>query len=119
MQNVLGTAYLYRTLGDMAQRESRKFHHPVPEVTSAQPSPKKAARNIYWFNWLSYAIAVALLAGAGFRQLYANQPIFGANDWSDYFSLLAWGFVAEATRDAIEDGCAWLEITRIEIILSI
>ncbi|MEL6458578.1 MAG: hypothetical protein AAFQ91_10065 [Cyanobacteria bacterium J06621_15] len=55
---------------------------------------------------MSYAIAVALLAGAGFRQLYANQPIFGANDWSDYFSLLAWGFVAEATRDAIEDGCA-------------
>lgn len=74
---------------------------PVPEVISAQPSPKQAARNIYWFNWLSYAIAVALLAGAGFGQLYANQPIFGANGLSDYFSLLAWGFGAEATRDAI------------------
>jgi hypothetical protein len=74
---------------------------PVPEVISAQPSPKQAARNIYWFNWLSYAIAVALLAGAGFGQLYANQPIFGANGPSDYFSLLAWGFGAEATRDAI------------------
>ncbi len=74
---------------------------PVPEVISAQPSPKQAARNIYWFNWLSYAIAVALLAGAGFGQLYANQPIFGANVPSDYFSLLAWGFGAEATRDAI------------------
>ena len=49
---------------------------PVPEVISAQPSPKQAARNIYWFNWLSYAIAVALLAGAGFGQLYANQPIY-------------------------------------------
>jgi hypothetical protein len=74
---------------------------PVPEVISAQPSPKQAARNIYWFNWLSYAIAVALLAGAGFGQLYANQPVFGANGPSDYFSLLAWGFGAEATRDAI------------------
>ncbi|NJM23309.1 MAG: hypothetical protein HC907_34040 [Richelia sp. SM1_7_0] len=74
---------------------------PVPEVISAQPSPKQAARNIYWFNWLSYAIAVGLLAGAGFGQLYANQPMFGANGWSDYFSLLAWGFGAEASRDAI------------------
>ncbi|MBR8836936.1 MAG: hypothetical protein DSM106950_23755 [Stigonema ocellatum SAG 48.90 = DSM 106950] len=27
-------------------------------------SPKQAARNVYWFNWLSYAIAVGLLAGA-------------------------------------------------------
>ncbi|GAB1537743.1 hypothetical protein NUACC21_03970 [Scytonema sp. NUACC21] len=75
--------------------------NPVPEVTSAQPSPKQAARNIYWFNWLSYAIAVGLLAGAGFGQLYATQPMFGANGWSDYFTLLAWGFGAEATRDAI------------------
>ncbi|MDF5739004.1 MULTISPECIES: hypothetical protein [unclassified Nostoc] len=75
--------------------------NPVPEVTSVQPSPKQAARNIYWFNWLSYAIAVGLLAGAGFGQLYATQPMFGANGWSDYFTLLAWGFGAEATRDAI------------------
>ncbi|MDF5726662.1 MAG: hypothetical protein PUP92_01145 [Rhizonema sp. PD38] len=56
---------------------------------------------MYWFNWLSYAIAVSLLAGAGFGQLYATQPMFGANGWSDYFTLLAWGFGAEATRDAI------------------
>ncbi|QKQ75229.1 hypothetical protein [Nostoc sp. TCL240-02] len=75
--------------------------NPVPEVISAQPSPKQAAQNIYWFNWLSYAIAVGLLAGAGFGQLYASQPMFGANGWSDYFTLLAWGFGAEATRDAI------------------
>ncbi|MEH2005508.1 hypothetical protein [Nostoc sp.] len=75
--------------------------NPVPEVTSIQPSPKQAARNIYWFNWLGYAIAVGLLAGAGFGQLYATQPMFGANGWSDYFTLLAWGFGAEATRDAI------------------
>ncbi len=78
-----------------------KLPNLVPEVSSAQPSPKQAARNIYWFNWLSYAIAVGLLAGAGFGQLYATQPMFGANGWSDYFTLLAWGFGAEATRDAI------------------
>jgi hypothetical protein len=73
----------------------------VPEVTPVQPSPQQAAQNIYWFNWLSYAIAVGLLAGAGFGQLYVSQPMFGANGWSDYFTLLAWGFGAEATRDAV------------------
>jgi hypothetical protein len=73
----------------------------VPEVISVQPSPQQAAQNIYWFNWLSYAIAVGLLAGAGFGQLYVSQPMFGANGWSDYFTLLAWGFGAEATRDAV------------------
>jgi len=78
-----------------------QFPNPVPQVISPQPTPKQAARNIYLFNWLSYAIAVGLLAGAGFGQLYASQPIFGANGWSDYFTLLAWGFGAEATRDAI------------------
>jgi hypothetical protein len=49
----------------------------------------------------SYVIAVVFLAGAGFRQLYVDQPTFGANPWKDYFALLAWGFGAEATRDAV------------------
>jgi len=53
------------------------------------------------FNWIGYAIAVILLAGAGFGQLYVAQPTFGGNRWTDYFALLAWGFGAEATRDAV------------------
>ena len=57
----------------------------VAEVLAKQGKPK-ASLWLYWFNWLSYAIAVTLLAGAGFGQLYANQPIFGANGPSDYFS---------------------------------
>jgi hypothetical protein len=55
------------------------------------------------FTWVSYAVAVALLAGAGFGELYFLKPTFGANAWGDYFSLLAWGFGAEATRASVAD----------------
>lgn len=67
-----------------------------------QPNPERAARDrLRWFNLLSYIISVGLLAGAGFGELYAAKPTFGASGWSDYFALLAWGFGAEATRDAV------------------
>lgn len=77
---------------------------PVPPVAHPVPvdEPIRAARKrLRWFNWLSYASTMGLLAGAGFTQLYAGQPTFGANGWSDYFALFAWGFGAEATRDAV------------------
>lgn len=41
------------------------------------------------------------LVGVGFSQLYSDQPTFGAHPWKGYFALLAWGFGAEATRDAV------------------
>lgn len=53
------------------------------------------------FTWTSYAILVIVLAGAGFNQLYIDQPTFGANPWKDYTALLAWGFGAETARDAV------------------
>jgi len=53
--------------------------------------------------WVSYFLALAFLAGAGFSELYVAQPAFGADAWRDYFALLAWGFGAEATRAAIAD----------------
>jgi hypothetical protein len=53
------------------------------------------------FTWVSCGLAVALLAGAGFGELYVANASFGANAWGDYFALLAWGFGAEATRAAV------------------
>ncbi|MCL5999455.1 MAG: hypothetical protein M1546_25835, partial [Chloroflexi bacterium] len=49
----------------------------------------------------SYVIIIALLAGAGFSELYVTKATFGAEPWRDYFALLAWGFGAEATRAAV------------------
>lgn len=33
--------------------------------------------------------------------MYLQQETFGATPFADYFYLLAWGFGAEASRDAI------------------
>lgn len=60
-----------------------------------------AGVRLRWFTGVSYAIALLFLTGAGFNQLYVDNPTFGANPWKDYFALLAWGFGAEATRDAV------------------
>ncbi|MCL2926753.1 MAG: hypothetical protein MGG37_01530 [Trichodesmium sp. MAG_R01] len=78
-----------------------RLPNPVPDVQPLQINPVGSARNLFLFQLLSYTIAIFLLAGAGFRQLYVTQPTFGANLWTDYFALLAWGFGAEATRDAV------------------
>ena len=61
----------------------------------------KANLNLKIFAWLIYAIALSLLVGAGFNEMYLKRETFGAKPLADYFSLLAWGFGAEASRDAI------------------
>jgi hypothetical protein len=76
---------------------------PAPSVhplTVEQQAPSARVR-LWWFTRISYAIAVVLLAGAGFGELYVANATFGANAWGDYFVLLAWGFGAEATRAAV------------------
>jgi hypothetical protein len=77
------------------------FLAPVPEVRPPADLIEMARRRLLWFNWLSYAIAVGLLSGTGFVQLYVTKPTFGANGLGDYFVLMAWGFGAEVTRDSV------------------
>jgi hypothetical protein len=87
-------------------RGSEIFAMPFAIAPAARPLTlerqiQKAGIRLRLFIWTSYAIAVTFLAGAGFVELYANKPTFGAEPWRDYFALLAWGFGAEATRDAV------------------
>ncbi|MGC9525022.1 MAG: hypothetical protein ACP5D7_05725 [Limnospira sp.] len=76
-----------------------------PPVTRSDSSWNQQAQGanvrLKSFIWTSYAVAVVLLAGAGFSELYVDNTTFGSNPWKDYFALMAWGFGAEATRDAI------------------
>ena len=76
---------------------------PAPSVQplTSEEQVSGARVRLRWFTRISYAIAVVLLAGAGFGELYAANATFGANAWGDYFVLLAWGFGAEATRAAV------------------
>lgn len=53
------------------------------------------------FYLASYIGSVVVMAAVGFNSLYVENPIFGANIFADYFSLVAWGFGAEATRDTV------------------
>ena len=57
--------------------------------------------NLKVFAWVSYAIALILLVGAGFNEMYLKEETFGERPFGDYFALLAWGFGAEASREEI------------------
>ena len=77
----------------------------VPPVGQpiGKPEADKAMRNLRWFWIGSYAVALTLLALAGFNELYVTKLTFGATPWADYAALLAWGFGAEATRAAVTE----------------
>lgn len=60
-----------------------------------------AGWRLWWFKKVSYLIAIVFLTGAGFSELYLDNPTFGEDPVKDYFALLAWGFGAEASRDAV------------------
>lgn len=74
---------------------------PSANTLSWETQASVARQRLKLFKGASYAIAIVFLAGAGFSQLYVDNPTFGANPWKDYFALLAWGFGAEASREAV------------------
>lgn len=83
--------------------EIRALLEPLPGILRSDliTDPSKAVTRLQWFTYGSYAIAILLLVWAGFEKLYVARPDFGVSPSSDYFSLLVWGFGAEATRAAI------------------
>ena len=67
---------------------------------------RQANLNLKIFAWTSYIVALILLIGAGFNEMYLKNETFGERPFEDYFSLLAWGFGAEASREAIANAVA-------------
>lgn len=63
-----------------------------------------SARSALWrrraFNITGYSVLMVVLAGSGFNELYAQNAVFGAEGFSDYLTLFAWGFGAEASRSS-------------------
>lgn len=76
---------------------------PAPSTSLLSWEEQASGANVRLkvFTVSSYIIAIVFLAGAGFSQLYVDKPTFGENPWNDYSALMAWGFGAEATRDAV------------------
>ncbi len=52
------------------------------------------------FAVVGYGVLMVILAGSGLKELYLSNLTFGAELWSDYLTLFAWGFGAEATRSS-------------------
>ena len=75
---------------------------PVPDGHLEWLGQAAVARDrLRFFVIGSYAIALGLLAGSGFNEVYAKNLTFGADLWVDYLALVLWGFGAEATRDSV------------------
>lgn len=74
---------------------------PMGMTLNFQKNLDRANLKLKTFAWVSYAIALILLVGAGFSELYLDNETFGNRPFRDYFALLAWGFGAEASREAI------------------
>jgi hypothetical protein len=77
---------------------------PVPSVHALSWSvetPKRAAQRLQLFLYSSYAVLLVVLAGTGLNEVYGKKFTFGADPFTDYLTLLLWGFGAEATRDSI------------------
>ncbi|HEV2911895.1 MAG TPA: hypothetical protein VGX92_01145 [Pyrinomonadaceae bacterium] len=68
---------------------------------AARGAAADAERRLRIFTKVSYVVALILLAGMGFGELYIARATFGANAWADYFAMFAWGFGAEATRASV------------------
>lgn len=78
----------------------------MPRVRNAldwQNAGQKAQHRLRFFAWFGYSVSVLFLAGAGFSELYLNDPTFGLHLMQDYLGLFAWGFGAETARQSVTD----------------
>jgi hypothetical protein len=93
----------YGTPKGLPQMENWLSGPPTIYVQSLSEKVTGARTRLRWFTWLTYAFAVVFLALAGFVELYGGRLDFGANGITDYFTLLVWGFGAEATRASVAE----------------
>lgn len=94
--SILRSAAVGSPLGDALEPtpEAHLAWLPVSHVRGAES-------RLRWFVFCTYGIALLMLAGTGFSEVYAKKATFGAELWADYLTLLIWGFGAEATRDSV------------------
>jgi len=95
----------------------------VPEISSPQTDDnfilkviailiRNPNQRLQIFSIAGYLTTITFLAGTGFNQLYLESPTFGSNGIKDYFALIAWGFGAEATRNAITNALRKTDVSK-------
>jgi hypothetical protein len=112
MEELKETPRRAETLGRASRSGEAESPAEAPRLTSPAPAARTLPKTppgadarfrIRLFTWATYGIAVLLLAGAGYGELYMSKATFGADPWGDYFSLIAWGFGAEASRASVAE----------------
>lgn len=53
---------------------------------------------LYSFRLAQFLILITLWGWTGYNELYIQNPTFGSDWLSNYFTLIAWGFTSEAAR---------------------
>ncbi|MDW8148715.1 MAG: hypothetical protein RMJ48_20765 [Roseiflexaceae bacterium] len=53
---------------------------------------------LYSFRAAQFLILITLWGWTGYNELYIQNPTFGSDWLSNYFTLVAWGFTSEAAR---------------------
>lgn len=74
---------------------------PFISTRRLEESPEQAEKRLRWSRQALKWIAVFSLTGVGFNQLYVSNATFGETWFGDYFTLIAWGFGAEVSRESI------------------
>lgn len=74
---------------------------PQNLVADRAPAAKSAKLKLELYYYVSYALALALLAAGGFHELYVSNKIFGSNGIPDYIAVFVWGFGSQATTQAL------------------
>ncbi|MCL6539444.1 MAG: hypothetical protein K6T87_02435 [Roseiflexus sp.] len=85
-----------------------------PRLTFTMPHPEQKANReaaagwsgrlpwarirLYGFRLAQFLILITLWGWTGYNELYIQNPTFGSDWMSNYFTLLAWGFTSEAAR---------------------
>ncbi len=68
------------------------------QVAGAKAGFPWARVRINGFRLAQFLILITLWGWTGYNELYVQNPTFGSDWLSNYFTLIAWGFTSEAAR---------------------
>ncbi|MFQ3630200.1 hypothetical protein [Roseiflexus sp.] len=66
---------------------------------------------LYGFRLAQFLILITLWGWTGYNELYIQNPTFGSEWLSNYFTLIAWGFTSEAARATFTNLAGRLGVT--------
>jgi hypothetical protein len=91
---------IYSATETPGAKHTKTFDFKEPDTR--KESSKWAGVRLWLYDWGSFTVTVAILAMAGFSQLYLSNPTFGATP-GDWITLALWGLLVGPTADAVSE----------------